>query len=115
MKIKQRRHGDVPIVEFSGKLEGGDDNLALLDTIEEIAQSGSLDAVLNLHKVPFISSTGLGILMRIRNRYMRYGGTIRLCDLNNRNLNLLMVTRTRLLFDVYESEQEAVDAVHTAA
>jgi anti-anti-sigma factor len=114
MRIKRRHHDGIPVVEFAGKLEGGDDNLRLLDTIDEIAREGALDIILDLHHVPFISSTGLGILMRVRNRFMRHGGAIRLCGLNNRNLNLLMVTRTALLFDVYDSEREAIAAAHAA-
>jgi anti-anti-sigma factor len=114
MRIKLHRHDGIPVVEFSGKLEGGDDNLRLIDTIDDLAREGTLDAILDLHHVPFISSTGLGVLMRVRNRFMRHGGALRLCGLNNRNLNLLMVTRTALLFDVYDSEREAIEAAHAA-
>jgi anti-anti-sigma factor len=63
-----------------------------------------------MNKVPFISSTGLGILIRARNRFLPHGGIMRLCELNGRNLSLMAITQTRLLFEVYESEKEALAA-----
>lgn len=112
MKIKTRYVGNLGVLELHGKLEGGTDNLRLLGLVAEHAKKGELELVLNFAKVPFISSTGLGILMRMRNRFLEHGGMLRLCELSNRNLGLLSITRTRLLFEVYETEQDALDAAH---
>jgi anti-anti-sigma factor len=110
MKIKQRRRDDVPVIELHGKLEGGPDNEQFLDALSELARQGELEVIVKMNKVPFISSTGLGVLIRARNRFLPHGGIMRLCEVNGRNLSLMVITQTRLLFEVYESEKEALEA-----
>ena len=115
MKIKQHRREGVPVIELHGKLEGGPDNEKLLDIISELAADGELEVVVKLNKVPFISSTGLGIMIRARNRFLPHGGVLRFCELTGRHLSLLAITQTQLLFEVYDSEKEAVRAALASA
>jgi len=110
MKIKQHRRDGVPVIELHGKLEGGPDNERLVEVVTELAGQGEQEAVVKLNKVPFISSTGLGILIRARNRFLPHGGMLRLCELSGRHLSLMAITQTRLLFEVYETEDEALEA-----
>lgn len=110
MKIKTRRRDGLPVIELAGRLEGGEDNLRLLGLIADLARENELDVVLNLKKVKWISSTGLGILMRVRNRFLEHGGALKLCEVSGRDLSLFAITRTNLLFDVYETEHEAIAA-----
>jgi len=113
MKIKTHRHHDVPVMELSGTLEGGPDNLRILGHVSRYAAKHDHELVMNLRKVKWITSTGLGILMRARNRFLEHGGSLKLCEMNERSLSLLAITRTRLLFDVYETEDDAVEAGRT--
>lgn len=115
MKVKTRRVGDISVLDLHGKLEGGPDNHRLPELVGDHARRGELELLVNFTKVPFISSTGLGILMRARNQFLEHGGMMRLYGLNGRNLSLMAITRTRLLFEVYESEEEALEAAHTTA
>jgi anti-sigma B factor antagonist len=110
MKIKTIRRDGLPVIELAGRLEGGEDNLRLLGLIEDLARENELDVVVNLKKVKWISSTGLGILMRVRNRFLEHGGALKLCEVSSRNLSLFAITRTNLLFDVYETESAAIAA-----
>ena len=114
MKIKTSRHDGLPVIELAGRLEGGKDNLRLLGLIEDLAREHELDVILNLKKVKWISSTGLGILMRVRNRFLEHGGAIKLCEVSGRNLSLFAITRTNLLFEVYDTEREAIAATGAA-
>jgi anti-sigma B factor antagonist len=112
MKVKTRQLEDVSVLDLQGVLEGGPDNLRLLGIVSEHARRGELELILNFKKVRFISSTGLGILLRMRNRFLEHGGVLRLCELNGRNLSLMAITRTRMLFEVYETEADALEAAH---
>ena len=114
MKIKTRRHHDVPVMELSGKLEGGPDNLRILGHVARIAANHDHELVMNLRKVNWITSTGLGILMRARNRFLEHGGAMKLCEVSGRNLSLFAITRTNLLFEVYDTEREAIAATGAA-
>ena len=112
MKVKSLHQDEVPVLEVSGKLDGAADNNKLVAAVKELTRAGELEIVVDLGRVRMITSTGLGLLMRARNRLEREHGTLHLCELTPRNENLLYVTQTRPLFKVYPHREEAVEAAH---
>ena len=114
MKLKTLHQEEVPVLEISGRLDGAADNVKLVTTVKELIRIGERDIVLDLGRVRMITSTGLGMLMRARNRMEREEGTLHLCELTPRSQELLYITQTRPLFSVYETRDAAVEAVHVA-
>ncbi len=108
MKIKKSEVDGVAVFEVSGEMYGGPDNMALIDKVTELIKEKKLDLVIDLSKVKWISSTGLGILVSARSRFAKEGGVVKLCNPNDRVLGILQVTRLNLIFDVYPSLKEAV-------
>jgi anti-sigma B factor antagonist len=108
MKIKKREVDGVAVLDLSGEMYGGPENMKLVDIVSELAEEKKLDLIINLSKVKWISSTGLGILVSARSRYAKEGGVVKLCHPNERVLGILQVTRLNLIFDVYPSEKEAI-------
>jgi anti-sigma B factor antagonist len=111
MKIKKRELNGITILDLSGEMYGGPDNMELVDVVSQLAQEKKLDLIINLSKVKWISSTGLGILVSARSRFAKEGGVVKLCHPNDRVLGILQVTRLNLIFDVYASEEEAVESL----
>lgn len=110
MKIKTSEKDGITVLNLSGEMHGGAKNLELIDVVKDLAAEKKLDIVMNLSKVKWISSTGLGILVSARSHLAKEGGVIKLCKPNDRILGILQVTRLNMLFDVYDSEDEAVDS-----
>ena len=111
MKIKKREVNGVTILDLSGEMYGGPDNMELIDVVSELTKEKKLDLIINLAKVKWISSTGLGILVSARSRFAKEGGVVKLCHPNERVLGILQVTRLNLIFDVYPSEKEAINSL----
>lgn len=111
MKIKKREVDGITILDLSGEMYGGPDNMELVDVVSELAKEKKLDLIINLGKVKWISSTGLGILVSARSRFAKEGGVVKLCHPNERVLGILQVTRLNLIFDVYPSEREAISSL----
>ena len=111
MKIKKKEIDGITVLELSGEMYGGPDNMKLVDVVSELVEEKKLDLVISLAKVKWISSTGLGILVSARSRYAKEGGVIKLCQPNDRVLGILQVTRLNLIFDVFNSAQEAVESL----
>ena len=111
MKIKQKEVEGINVLELSGEMYGGPDNMKLIDVITGLIEEKKFDLVINLAKVKWISSTGLGILVSARSRYAKEGGKVKLCNPNDRVLGILQVTRLNLIFDVFDSEKEAIDSL----
>ncbi len=79
---------------------------ALLDAFE----TGAKQIVVNLRRVDYFDSTGLGILVGGLRRFREGGGMLRLCEPQPRVTRLLRVTDLDTIIDIYGSEQEAVSA-----
>ncbi|MBU8921201.1 MAG: STAS domain-containing protein [Bacteroidales bacterium] len=109
MKIKKKEIDGIAVLELSGEMYGGPDNMKLVEVVSELVEEKKLDLVINLSKVKWISSTGLGILVSARSRYAKEGGVIKLCQPNDRVLGILQVTRLNLIFDVFNSVKEAIE------
>jgi anti-sigma B factor antagonist len=71
--------------------------------------------VLNLGEVNYIDSGGLGILVELRTSAQNAGGTIKLTRLTKHVSDLLQITKLLTVFDVYNSEAEAVESFRKAA
>ena len=108
MKIKTREVDGITVLDVSGEMYGGAENMELVNAVTELAKEKKLDLLVNLSKVKWISSTGLGILVSARSRYSKEGGMIKLCQPNDRVLGILQVTRLNMIFDVYQNEEEAL-------
>ena len=111
MKVKQKEVDGVTVLELSGEMYGGPDNMKLVDLVSQFASEKKLDLVISLEKVKWISSTGLGILVSARSRYAKEGGVIKLCHPNDRVLGILQVTRLNLIFDVFDDCKQAIAAL----
>jgi anti-sigma B factor antagonist len=110
MKIKKSEKDGVVVLVLAGEMHGGPKNLEIVDVVKELAADKKLDIVINLSKIKWISSTGLGILVSARSNLAKEGGVIKLCKPNDRILGILQVTRLNMIFDVYDSEEEAIES-----
>ena len=108
MKIQTREVGGITVLDVMGEMYGGPENMELVNTVTDLAKEKKLDLLVNLSKVKWISSTGLGILVSARSRLAKEGGVVKLCQPNDRVLDILMVTRLNMIFDVFSTEEEAL-------
>lgn len=64
--------------------------------------------VLNLRKVDYLHSLGLGMLAGLSKHIQAYGGKLRLCSLQPEVLELLTVTHMLAVFECYDTEPSAL-------
>jgi anti-sigma B factor antagonist len=108
MKLKKRVEGDVAVLDLSGNVMGGPDQATFHDAIKGVVDEGHKKVLVNLGDVPWINSTGLGILMAGFITVKNAGGVLRLMNVSKRIDSLLMITKLSLVFDTFESEDEAL-------
>ncbi len=108
MKIKQRDKGDVTVLDISGKIMGGEDFELFNNTIKSFISQGKVDIVLNLSKVKWINSTGLGLLVSAYTTLVKNGGRMKIAEVSDRIDNILHVTQLELIFETFEDEAAAV-------
>jgi len=104
----------VAIVHCAGRVVFGDESALLRDTVKDvIAQNKRI--VLNLGEVNYIDSGGLGTLVSLHTSAHNAGGTIKLTNLTKRVGDLLQITKLLTVFEVYNSEEEALESYRRAA
>jgi anti-sigma B factor antagonist len=104
----------VLIVDCAGRIVFGEESAYLRDMVKKLIAERN-DLVLNLSGVNYIDSGGLGTLVALYTTARNNGGSIKLANLTQRVGDLLQVTKLVTIFDVYDSEQKAVDSFRKGA
>jgi anti-sigma B factor antagonist len=114
LKIAKRTVDGILALELSGRIVFGEESALLRDTVKA-AMPDNKRIVLNLGEISYIDSGGLGTLVALHTTAHNAGGSIKLANLTKRVGDLLQVTKLLTVFDVYESEYEALESFRKAA
>ena len=106
--INERRLGDVTVLDLKGRVRIGGSSLALHKAVRCLVDEGKTQILLNLSGVTHIDSSGLGELISSHVTLGDRGGVIKLAHLTERLQNLMVITKLLTVFEVYDSETEAL-------
>ncbi len=110
LNIPERRIGNVTVLDMDGNIRIGGNSVALQKAIRSLVDEGRNQIVLNLARVTYIDSSGLGELISSHVTLNNRGGQIKLLNLTQRLQDLMTITKLLPIFDVYDNEPEAVDS-----
>ncbi len=110
MKIKVREREGVTILDMSGDITIGKGDVTLRKEISELVHNEKKKVLLNLRKVDFIDSSGIGEIVRSFTTIQKNGGKLKLLHLESRVRDLFTITRLITIFETFENEKDAVDS-----
>ncbi len=113
MKLSQREINDVVILEPKGKIMGGPDATLLHDKLHELIKDGKKKVIVDLAKVDWMNSTGLGILISGLTTMRNNGGELKLANVTDKIESLLTITKLITVFENYDSLEEALNSFKT--
>jgi anti-sigma B factor antagonist len=108
LKITNRDVGGVAVLALDGRIVLGEETSALRDQVKNLLSGGKKKLVLNMDKVTLIDSSGLGALVAAYSTAKTAGASLRLCNLGTRSNQLLQMTKLLTVFEVSNTEAEAV-------
>ena len=108
MKANSRNVNGVEIIALEGKITIGAGDTQLREVITNAVNSGKTNILLDLSKVTTIDSSGIGELVGSYTTVTNRGGKLKLLHLPAKLNELLHVTQLITVFEVYDSEQEAI-------
>src|ERR671910_2632971 len=114
LNIRERQAGDVTILDMDGKITIGEGSVALRSAVRRLLEEGKKKILLNLAKVGYIDSSGIGELVSSYTAINKDGGELKLLNLTQKLQDLLTITKLLTVFDVYESEADALTALQGA-
>ena len=110
LNINERQAGDVTVLDMSGKITIGEGSIALRSAIRRLLEEGKKKILLNLAGVGYIDSSGIGELVSSYTAIGKEDGQLKLLNLTEKLRDLLAITKLLTVFDVYESEADALSS-----
>ena len=110
LNITERQAGDITILDMNGKVTIGEGSVALRTTIRRLLGEGKKKILLNLAGVGYVDSSGIGELVSSFTAVNKEGGSLKLLNLTQKIQDLLAITKLLTVFDVYDSEADALSS-----
>ncbi len=113
MEIRERRTVTVVVIDVTGRMvltEGESDSL-LRDRILALVDEGILHVIVNLSEVGQVDTSGLKQLLSAHLTASRRGARLLLANPTRRIRDVLAITRLNTLFEVFETEADAMESL----
>jgi anti-anti-sigma factor len=101
----------VTVLTLDGRIVFGEETHSLREKVKSLLAAGKKKLVLNMEKVSYVDSTGLGTLVGIRSSVKSANAALRLASVESRWTELMQMTQLWPLFDVSASEADAIKAL----
>ena len=98
--------GDVLILAADGGINA-DNSSQFVDDLEKVVRAGVTKLIVDCSKIHYISSSGLGTLIRLHKRMCEGGGDVRLAAVDSTVVRILEITRLNSVFHLYTTVDEA--------
>jgi len=108
MKLTHREENGVVIIEPKGKIMGGPESTELHDLLHDLIDQNKNQVVIDLSKVDWMNSTGLGLLISGLTTLRKSGGELKLANVTEKIQSLLTITKLITIFKSYDSIEEAI-------
>jgi anti-sigma B factor antagonist len=110
LTIEKREREGIAILDMKGRITMGEEVTAFRQSVQVLTADGAQKVILNMQAVDYIDSTGLGAIVMCSTTLRNVGGIAKLLNLNKRNVELLIATKLATIFEIFNSEQDAVNS-----
>lgn len=108
MTIKEEIRDNVALLFLKGNMMGGPESMEVHEKIKSLISDNMLKVVIDLAKVKWMNSSGLGALMASMTSLNNSGGELKISSTTEKIKNLFMITKLLTIFDTYETADRAV-------
>jgi len=107
MTLTTSTTGGATLVALEGNLMGGPDAAALNAKLHELVESGKNQVILDLSRVQFLNSSGLGLLIGSVSTLKNAGGALKIAAASEKILSLIKITKLGGVFEFYPTVDAA--------
>lgn len=108
MEVRAETIGSTVVLGLEGRLTVEEDAQGLHEAVRSIARLSPSDIVLDLGHVRQIDCSGIGQLLRVRDRVRESGASLALVNVDHQQRRLLKMFGLLGVFEVFDSRQDAV-------
>jgi len=107
--VSQHERGGAVVLELSGRFVLGEPVERFRAVLEQLLAEGKNRIVLDMRGVDYIDSSALGCLVMAHTKVSRTGGAMSMFGLNEKALELLVITKLATVFRIAETEIHAIN------
>ncbi len=112
MEIQQRTvDPGITVIAIEGKITLGSEGMAVKKAIDELLGGGRNKLVLDMARVSYVDSAGLGIIVSSSSKISESGGELRLAAAPDNVKEVLPVSNVLRLVTLHETVDEAVEGM----
>src|SRR5258706_14183712 len=113
--MTNREVDGVGVVALDARIVVGEESTELREKVKSLIAGSKKKIVLKMNNVTFIDSAGLGTLVAAHHSAKTQGAALKLCHLGSKFQEVLQITKLLTVFDVYNTEAEAVGSFSKGA
>ena len=113
MKLRKRYENNVIIMYIEGKITV--DSALFIEETGRIAESDYNKIVVNFKDTEIVDYNGLSVLAIAFKNITNKGGIMKFCNIPTHIHELLKLSRLDLVFDIHDSEKEALQSFQTSS
>jgi anti-sigma B factor antagonist len=107
-KVISRKSNDVRIIKITGRLDPGDGPDPLFEMVQRFVEESEINFLLDLRSVTYISSTGVGSLIKCYRTVLKEKGQVKLLSPSQSVRNILAISKLDGVFEIHSDEPEAL-------
>jgi anti-sigma B factor antagonist len=94
------------IIRLSGDLIGEDNGASVLEIATNAIQQQVMTCIIDISKLRYINSSGIGVLITILTKFRNKGGEVYLMKPSENVQKLLVITKLNAIFQIIQNEAE---------
>ena len=108
-KVISRKADSVRVIKITGRLDPGDGTDQLVDMVQRFVEDeDEVDFLLDLRSVTYISSTGVGSLIKSYRSVLKKKRHVKLLSPSQSVRNILTISKLDGVFEIFSDESEAL-------
>ena len=109
MDILSRSKGDAVILDITGEIDLYNAP-EIKDIINNLIDQRKYNVVINLEKVSYIDSSGIGVLISSLSNLKKYQGGLKIINVFASVRKVFELTKLTSFFEIFDSEEEAINS-----
>jgi anti-sigma B factor antagonist len=99
-------------LSLSGDLMGETAGPGIIELAGESIKKGVHHCLVDISDVRYINSSGIGVLITLLTKFRNVGGDLYLINPSKHVEKLLIITKLQAIFNLVQTEQEALDRIN---
>jgi anti-sigma B factor antagonist len=110
MQVTAQHRDGITVLYPKGKITIGAGDVALREAVHNALDAGANKILINLRGVTTADSSGIGEMVSAFTTVTNRQGKLKLCELPAKVSDVLQITQLITIFDVFDTEDEAVSS-----